>query len=372
MPLPEPLTAKLSSRARSILTTSQPNPPDQNVLALDKRILHALQGLREQRQLQLTPDVALDIAIVYPTRAVSGGLFTSNVIALDELVHSAREIANSFPSSEELSQRTITREEIRVLRLMSKCLESALVTWPEEVAKYISNDRAPSSLLARLPTYYAALNRAAKILGGGRWNLADVEPETWKLDSVHAKTSLLQILHCLITSCEKSELADLLFVITADNEPHRAGEEDGSGNASSSTPIPFVDRSLLGDYDAVFRLRHRLRGLKNSSREDARIDLLEQIIGSVPGIDDPTPGGITFLLPKEPKTRRGASALSAATPAFIPRANVTNEKEKGKGKAKAPVEVHFSSLSSFISEYDVTGAQPCPGCPNPRNPNDPP
>ena len=115
------------------------------------------------------------------------------------------------------------------------------------------------------------------------------EPDDWERIWVETKVALIDSFH-IILSTLLDDLASIPTGTALVAEAERAFDIvftllDVSTSSSSSTdtrPIPFLNQSLLADYQQAYTLSNSLASsLKHAEEKDARLDLLESMLDSL-------------------------------------------------------------------------------------------
>jgi hypothetical protein len=310
MSLPAPITHYLASRARTVLQKETLQGEDGKTAT---KVLHRLRTLAYQSRLQLSAEEAIDLALIFPSNAREI-ISKDSVIKVQTLQDAALMLSDVF------SLKPKVREDILSLRIRTACLECLLFSSPSQVLGALGEKPA---IIDGILTCYDALNTASKVLGGGKWNLNDPDPELWKINLLKAKLSILSVINILLCN-----------YMAAESKLDRVVEwcfklSEGARSSNSISLTPFVDRTLIGDYENMYHLTHSLGQLSRSS-DDPRLNAIIELIETSPGMDDHTPGGLQ-LLPTP-----AVSQTFQASPSVESRSQ-----RKGKGRA-APEPVRLS------------------------------
>jgi hypothetical protein len=293
--LPKSVVDRLSHRARAILLES---PTNNEEFSIDKKVFAALENLHTRGQLRLTAEQVLDISIIYPV--IAQKLITPPVTPRESLIKAIPTLTSIFSET----SKNLSREDIHALRIHGTCLESFLS---------VITPAPPDIDIGQFVKSYAALGNAAKILGGGKWDLEDKDPEPWKIDLVKAKLRILGILSILLSSSAVSmdQFIAISYSMIDENNP------------STPASTPLVDSALIDDYENAFHLTATLLERSRGGGDDPRVDHIVQIVQSSPLARNMSPGGLKFLLPSKVTTG----------PSKIP----TESKGKGRAPTHEPV-----------------------------------
>ncbi|KAI3614284.1 hypothetical protein WG66_000227 [Moniliophthora roreri] len=260
----------------------------------------------------------LDLAITYArtsgqrTRTVFSAVIQGNSAALTTI---KSELVPAFATL--LSSGNVSG--LYGVRKTAHCIKAFLHFSPPEVVRTFAHSQALITELAK--AYDAGMGVIARSYGGFTGN--EGEEDDWKKIWVATKVDLLDSFHiCLST---------LLTDIASTSGQRLAVEADQTFNilfallevpsTSSSSPCtPFLNQSLLGDYQHSYDLERTLSSsLKHADEKDARLDLIESSLRSLENEDNSkeSPGVLKLLI-----------RSSGMPPSIIP---------KGKGKAPTPV-----------------------------------
>jgi activating signal cointegrator complex subunit 2 len=190
--------------------------------------------------------------------------------------------------------------------------------------------------------YDEGLASLARSYGGMRTDVGTRELDDWERIWLETKVDLIDSFHIVITVMLQDLLAASGTALAAESErtfsivfalldlpPPPVVQ---AGGAHTSTAAPFLNRSLIADYQHSYNLSSTLASaLRRAAREDARVDLLEatlrsfDIESSAAGTKDP---GALKLIIKSSGIPPGTSASG--------KGKVTQSSSKGKAKAGRP------------------------------------
>ncbi|KAJ7064875.1 hypothetical protein C8F01DRAFT_778110 [Mycena amicta] len=272
-----------------------------------KRVLALAKKLSKQLELE----ALVDLAIVYTStqiRAVLAHIQPSDVRSA------------LLPA---LTQLLVTSQGLYALRKTSYCVVAFLAACPEDVLRVFTRDK--DFVLALATAYEGRLAEIAHSYGGLELEAAR-EPDEWERLFVQSKVSLIDAFHIII----RALIADLASA----KGPALAAEADrtfdiifallSSSSSESQTPIPFLNRTLLADYQQTYDLAQTLASaLRHAEEKDARLDVLE---ANLRAFEDET---------KDTGRKPGALKLLLRSSGIAPGVHTL---QKGKGKGKAPAE----------------------------------
>ncbi|KAH9478377.1 CUE domain-containing protein 3 [Psilocybe cubensis] len=192
-----------------------------------------------------------------------------------------------------LSQQTSTSQGLYAQRKIAECmfgfLRGAKGT-PELIRPFA---HSKPLLLALATTYDIGMTTIAASYGGISALTAGIaaqgrDADDWERIWVETKVALLDSFHVILTtllddlaSCapgprlafEAERTFDLIFALL--------DAPSSSSSTASDTPTPFLDQSLLADYQQAYSLSNTLAAaLKHAQEKDARLDLLESTLRS--------------------------------------------------------------------------------------------
>jgi activating signal cointegrator complex subunit 2 len=274
-------------------------------------------------QIASTVDIQtlLDLAIVYArtnsqrTRAIFSAVIQENPEFLSSI---ESELVPAF--ARVLSSSNVTG--LYGIRKTAHCIKSFLHVSPPEVVRLFAHSQEFIVELAK--AYNVGLGGIARSYGGFTGD--ENEEDDWKKIWVATKVDLLDSFHiCLsilltdLTSASGQRLvveADRTFnILFALLEIPTAS----TSTSSVSTRTPFLNQSLLADYQHSYNLERTLASsLKHAAEKDARLDILESSLRSFD-----SEGGS--------KRSLGVLKLLIRSSGLPPGVS-----SKGKGKAAAP------------------------------------
>lgn len=225
------------------------------------------------------------------------------------------------------------------LRKTARCFVSLLSGCPPELVRPFARDRDFMTGLAK--AYDEGLASLAHSYGGMRTDVGTRELDDWERIWLETKVDFIDSFHVVITVMLQDLLAASGAALAAESErtfsiifalldlpPPPVVQASGT----PSTIAPFLNRSLIADYQHSYNLSSTLASaLRRAAREDARVDLLEatlrsfDIESSTAGTKDP---GALKLIIKSSGIPPGASASG--------KGKVAQSSSKGKAKAVRP------------------------------------
>ncbi|KAJ7126054.1 hypothetical protein C8R44DRAFT_618190 [Mycena epipterygia] len=263
-----------------------PIPQDEKLIR--KRTLILAEKLADGLDLQ----TLVDLAIIYgrtnatQTRAIlEAGLQSTPPEVESELVPVLTLLLSSS-------------QGLYALRKTGYCISSFLHVCPKKTLRAFSHSK--EFIIALAKAYDVGLSALAHSYGG--LSVSDSrESDEWERIWVETKVSLVDAFHIIIRS--------LLDDMTSSSGAALALEADRTFDIiftllslpSSSQPntgqTPFLDRSLLADYQQTYDLSRTLASsLRHAEGKDARVDLLESTLQSINSSTEKEPGALKILL----------------------------------------------------------------------------
>ncbi|OJA17670.1 hypothetical protein AZE42_03005 [Rhizopogon vesiculosus] len=228
----------------------------------------------------------LDIAIAYfpyPTRVRA--LFAAALVGAPDLaIVFASDMAPVLTALLSPSHST----GLYALRKTARCLISLLSGCPPELVRPFAKDQG--FMIALAHAYDEGLAALARSYGGLRTDVVTRELDDWERIWLETKVDLIDSFHILVTAmlqdlsvasgaalAEQSERTfSVVFALLDLPSPPAPVQAGGT-----TTSAPFLNRSLLADYQHSYNLAGTLASaLYRAAREDARVDLLESTLRS--------------------------------------------------------------------------------------------
>ncbi|KAG1876975.1 hypothetical protein C8R48DRAFT_689262 [Suillus tomentosus] len=219
------------------------------------------------------------------------------------------------------------------LRKTSRCFLSLLSGCPPELVRPFARDH--DFMIGLAQAYEEGLAALARSYGGMRIDVGTRELDDWERIWLETKVDLIDSFQIIITTM----LQDLLVASGAE----LAAESERTfsivfallnlppppvvqtGGTATSTAAPFLNRSLIADYQHSYDLSSTLASaLRRAAREDARVDLLESTLRSF-DIESSAAGT------KDP----GALKLIIKSSGIPPGTSASGKAKSSKGKTKA-------------------------------------
>lgn len=225
----------------------------------------------------------------------------------------------------------------------ARCTVSLLRVLPAAAVRVFANDSAFVLAIARV--YDEGLAGIATSYGGFSANVEQVEADGWEHKYIQAKVDLIDAFHLLITRLVEDvagasgrELAlncdsafRVLFALL-----------DLPSTASSASQTPFLDRSLLHDYQHSYDLAKTLSTvMEKISLDDVRGEALQSSLYSLGGGSSRDKGILRLLIG------------SSGAPSYEPRGAAS----KGKGRAPLGADLPPPALAPVDAELDSMVAQ---------------
>ncbi|KAL1713486.1 hypothetical protein EV715DRAFT_211620 [Schizophyllum commune] len=266
----------------------------------------------------------LDLAVAYGTNPSR----ISSIIAAS--IHSDASLLSSFRS--EVAPAIVSlltpASGLYGLRKMTHCLLCLLRASPPEVQRCCSQSK--ELLVAVAKVYNQVLPSLAQNYGGlsAFQSAAHREVDEWERIWLETKVALVDVFHILVSRMledlssakgqalgfEADRAFDIVFSIV---------EVPLASVPTSSLPAtPFLNRSLLADYQQTYDLKKALaKSMHHAAERDARLDLLESSLQSLDGESKKDPGVLKILL------------RSSGIPLGIDNLG-KGSRDKGKGRAQ--------------------------------------
>ncbi|KAF9559155.1 hypothetical protein CPC08DRAFT_709051 [Agrocybe pediades] len=273
-----------------------------------------------------------------------------------------------------LSQQTPSSHGLYAQRKVAECIFTFLrgAKGIPELIRPFARDKP--FLVALASTYDAGMTSTAASYGGipaltAGISAQDREPDDWERIWVGTKVAFLDSFHILLTtilddlaSCppgprlaaESERTFDIIFAIL---------EAPSSSSSPSTPPTPFLNQSLLADYQNAYSLSKTLAtALRHAKEKDVRLDVLESTLQSFEAstqIDkQPTksknPGALKILLRSsgiQPgidnlgnRNQRNVEVASSSQQHPAPAAAELSLPVQGKGKKRAAAPVSDPDL----------------------------
>jgi activating signal cointegrator complex subunit 2 len=313
--------------------------------------------LAEQVAPNLDLQVLLDLSIGYSTvkgykRRLGGVLGTA--ADAGSLMHEA--IKKDFVpaltlllSPQSSSDQT---QGLYGLRKTAHCILSFLRVSPPTFVRHFSHSKhfflaiahAYNNSLASIATSYGGLD----VLRNAMNRPAGSEADDWERIWVDTKVALIDAFHIILSQLledvssakgqslgsEVERTFDIIFALL--EQPRSAVSTSSTGDVSL---IPFLNQSLLADYQQSYSLSKTLASiLKHDKEKDARLDVLESTLA---GLDDPSvPGG------KEP------GALKIVLRSYGIQQGINNLGKRSKQQDSSPPTAPTTSNNSFTYQSE--------------------
>ncbi|KAK7044612.1 CUE domain-containing protein [Favolaschia claudopus] len=253
-----------------------------------KRALVLAEKIADALDLQTLVDLSIVYASTNTTRA--------RAILAAGLPSTAPEVeAELLPA---FTQLLSSSQGLYALRKTSHCIASFLNVCPKHILRVFT--RSKDFIIALAKAYDSGLSALAHSYGG--LAISDTrEPDEWQRIWVETKVSLVDAFHGIFRTllddlvassgaalaAEADHAFDIIFTLLS----LPSSSEHGAGQ------IPFLDRSLLADYQQTYNLSRTLASsLRHAEEKDARVDLLESSLQSIASSSEKEPGALKILL----------------------------------------------------------------------------
>ena len=272
--------------------------PMASMKQIEKTIYQRVLMLAEKLATDLDLQTAIDLCVVYArgnTKRVRALLTTISNNSLTFVGQLETEAVPAFTTL-----LTSATEGLYGLRKISHVLCCVLKPAPPEVARPFA--RSKHLMFALATTYDASLESLARSYGG--FAAARLEAETqlddWERIFLETKVALVDSAHVLL----RTLLADVETVDSAGAqlaarcevafEVVKALLELSPSRPDSEAPVPFLNRTLLEDYQHAYDLSKLLKGATQRA-DDPRTELLESKLAA---LDTPNgdPGALKLLV----------------------------------------------------------------------------
>ncbi|KAJ7640874.1 hypothetical protein DFH06DRAFT_624421 [Mycena polygramma] len=183
------------------------------------------------------------------------------------------------------------------LRKTGFCIASFLRVCPKKTLRVFTHSK--DFIVALAKAYDAGLSTLAHSYGG--LSVSDSrESDEWERIWVETKVSLVDAFHILVRALldDMASASGAALAVEADRTFDIIFEllSLPSSSQPSAGQTPFLDQSLLADYQQTYDLSRTLAAsLQHADEKDARLDLLESSIQSISS-SDKEPGALKILL----------------------------------------------------------------------------
>ncbi|KAJ7167340.1 hypothetical protein C8R43DRAFT_171813 [Mycena crocata] len=318
-----------------------PIPNDDKLIR--KRVLILAEKLADGLDLQ----TLVDLSIIYartnstPTRAIlAAGLESTPPEVEAELVPALTLLLSSS-------------QGLYALRKTGYCISAFLHVCPKATLRKFTHSK--DFIVALAKAYDTGLSTLAHSYGG--LSVSDSrDSDEWERIWVETKVSLVDAFHIIVRSLldDLSSSSGTALAVEADRTFDIIFTLLGLPSSSQPNPsqTPFLDRSLLADYQQTYDLSRTLASsLRHAEEKDARVDLLESALSSS---SDKEPGALKILL-RSSGIAPGVDNLGKGYHHKKPDA-------KGKGKDVSPLsptvvedaelDVNVTQVLDILPEHD--------------------
>ena len=245
--------------------------------------------------LGLDADILIDLAVVYANTNISQlrTIFeASGSSSLISIVES--QVVPAFTTI-----LSATSPGLYNLRKACHCICSFLQASGSSLVHQFSSNKQFVGALAK--TYYQGLISVAQTYGG----LASLkraesrELDEWERMWIECKVALMDSFHVVV----KAWLRDLSNMALVDNDKSFSvifsllEDTSSSSSSESLSPTPFLNQSLLADYQHTYNLSNTLTdALGHLPVQDVRVDVLQSMLNSFETHNTGDPGVLKLLL----------------------------------------------------------------------------
>ncbi|KAF5355264.1 hypothetical protein D9758_006046 [Tetrapyrgos nigripes] len=316
--------------------------PDTSSSKDEKLIRRNVLRLAERLAPSLNAQTLVDLAVVYGTinpsrtRTVFAAAFKTN----SSLSNAGPELVSAFTTLLESGESL----GLYNLRKSSHCISCLLRVLPPEALQYFAHSKdfyiaiakAYDQRLVSIANSYGGLsiiqNAEGRELAWDDWEKIWLETKVALMDSFHACISFLLKQLAAASGRNLAVEVERAFEIVFGLLQLDSSASDGS------SPTPFLNQSLLADYQHSYDLTRTLSAaLRHAEERDARLDLLESSLrsldGASSGSSSPGAGSSTHKNPGVLKLLLRSSGVPVGVD------NLGKGKHVDKGKAK---EVYLS------------------------------
>jgi activating signal cointegrator complex subunit 2 len=218
------------------------------------------------------------------------------------------------------------------------CIVCFLKALPNEGVKIFASDSAFFVSIAQI--YDTGLSSIATSYGGFPSDLNHIDPDGWELKYTQAKVDLIDSFHVLISRLleDVAVASGTSLAIACDQAFHVLFTLlDAPSSSQSASQTPFLDRSLLHDYQQSYNLAKELESTINRvSADDARSQALQSSLLALCS-SSPEDSGILRLL-----------IQSSGAPPPTPRSHTPKGKQK-----ETSIQENTSAASPSTAEAEV-------------------
>jgi activating signal cointegrator complex subunit 2 len=332
----------------------------------DKLIRKQVLILAEKLASRLDIQKLLDLSIVYASTNISQlqSIFTAAVQSNTNLRTVEVDLVPAF------TQLLTPAQGLYAIRKTAHSLASFLAPCPPDLLRPFAHSKP--FIIALASIYDQGLASIAHSYGGLSVlrNALSREPDEWEPIWVATKVSLMDSFHLILNTllldvssasgralaAEAERTFDIVFALL--ELPSSSSPSEINANV---TPIPFLDRPLLTDYQHAYSLSQTLASaLRNAAEKDARLDLLESTLQSLDSESSKSNPGVLKILLRTSGVPPGIDNIGngSRVRSTLPAAPAINSKGKDKGKGKARVlttdpyiEIKIAQVLDILPEH---------------------
>jgi activating signal cointegrator complex subunit 2 len=323
----------------------------QRVLLLAEKLASSAPGL-ELRTL-------LDLCVAFSSKASRlKAIFTAALGGTPDLTSRfASEVVPAFTALLNSSQSS----GLYRLRKTARCVTSLLRPSPPELIRPFAHSK--NFILALARAYEDGLNAISRSYGGIRTDVPNRQLDDWEQPWLATKVDLVDAFHIIMTTmvkdvstasgtqlaAEADRACGIVFALLAVTPQLGQMQFANPGSA-----IPFLNRSLVADYQHAYDLNRMLAStLRHAAREDALVEALKSTLRSLDlessrGNSAKDPGVLKLLLRSSGIAPGSSNKLRSATQ------SASTDKGKAKATAPRPTPTHDPDLDLKISQvFDI-------------------
>ncbi|KAI0792313.1 hypothetical protein C8Q75DRAFT_592535 [Abortiporus biennis] len=326
--------------------------PSINLKSQTERSIHRLVlQYAERLSASLNFETLVDLAVVYgssnPKRVKT--LFASSFSTASSSLVQNTKASNEAVSAFTTLLQTASDQGLYGLRKISHILFTLLKSLPKEVARSFSQNQAFFIALAKAYDY--TLSSIAQSYGGFRFE----GEEDWEKIFIQTKVALIDSFHVafqiilddlakiqtpgpmLASQCEYA--FEVVFALL-DLPPSGSSQQ-----TQPSTPTPFLNQSLLADYQHAYNLSDLLSSTLKKAEEDPRLTLLESSLRSLDNSPSGSSPGALKIILRSSGVPPGIDNLGKG-----PAAITTSAKGKGKAPSIPVVEELDPKIEEAVNQ----------------------
>lgn len=291
----------------------------------------------------------------------------------------AKDLVPSFTLLLSPQSPSYSNQGLYAVRKTAHCILSFLRASPPSFIRHFAHSKdfvlslahAYETSLTSVATSYGGINALQNAINRS----SNAEVDEWEKIWVDTKVALIDSFHIVLGQLledlsiakgralgfEAERTFDIVFALLEQSNPSRS-----SPAANNAPLIPFLNRSLLADYQQSYSLSKTLASaLKSAEEKDARLDIIESTLAMFDSQcnEGKDPGALKIVLHSyglqrgivnhttRPKGHTLLSTESATSSnAHLPLIDTNTSYNKGKGKAEAPTLIEDPELDVKVTQ----------------------